>query len=304
MDFEKLYVEVVNQMAKIETENDELKSRILKCSKCNIKSKEEQKNELEKRKAKAIQRKTNQKILEKEIEELKKKNETLKTDFENVKSTFFFSTQKPQIKNKPIVIQNENPYCDDCEQYFTQQEGRLICLGCGSFQENSYFVDSLTKDKRKSSSYNKLKYFSVFLQKIQDKSSFPLDKLKPLIDNLFKKKSFTSMADIKNTLYEKKQTKTLLRYSIEIFFYLNTYIKPLTLTNSEIQSMIKLYAKVIKYEKINKIKLSQSKTYFTMQFCMRYAPEKIETLKLLTIEKLFLGNKVEYEKCLKEILSQ
>ena len=168
----------------------------------------------------------------------------------------------------------------------------MICLGCGSFEDNNYFIDGSKQDvKKQSTSYNKLKYFSVFLQKIQDKSSFPLDRLKTLIDSLFKKQAFTSMVEIKNTLYEKKQTKHLLRYSIEIFFYLNKYILPVSLTKEESRNMIKMYAKVIEYEKTKKIKLSQSKTYFATEFCLRYSPSNVQTLKLLTIEKHFIGNK-------------
>lgn len=290
---EKLYHEAMEKLAKLQTEHEIVCCKMKKCSRCS--SEEDKKKVLEKRKINTKKRQDKQKALEEEITELKIQNSKLVDDFDKV--SFFFARPKKQ---------SSKPYCDNCDLEMEIYDYKAVCFNCGACDESYFFWEDLQtntpNNKPTVTSYNKHKYFINFLRKIQNISSFPLKQLRPTLDKMFEKKVFTSMTEIKNVIYDKKQTKRLLRYSIEIFFYLND-IQPIKMSREEVQRILDLYTKVITYEKVNRVRLSQSKSYFATEFFQRLMPDRLEKLQLLMIEKQFVGHRHEYEKCLKEILT-
>lgn len=291
-NFEKLYIDAMNELAQSRTENDQLKMKMSLCKKCKT---EDDKEKSEVKKSIKKEKKT---TVENQVQNLQIENDKLKTKLGKVDQFFFLMDNKNKNNDNNVF---DCPYCDIPMEPF---DNRMLCKKCGAVDE-CYSSEQLEKrepPKRTTCHYDKLRYFLTFLRKLDDTSSFPLQKLKPLINQLFPQKSlFTSIYTIRQVLYETQQTKKLLRYSVEIFYYLND-IKLCSFSQKELQFMTELYQMVLNTEKTKKIRLSQSKTYFAKAFITEFFPEKLEKLSLILLNKR-LSNKKEYDLCLKNIFA-
>lgn len=201
-------------------------------------------------------------------------------------------------ENKGKDIQDYN-VCE-CGYKFEIIDLQILCTHCGVM--NGY-VDSMDSGSfKKYYPYNKVRYFAIFLQRIQGLGGFNKERYEQTLYRLFgKPPQKITLKKIREVLLKNNLSKQLLRYTPDIY-YLLTDEQPTQLHQEITRNMIIKYKEIVMYAKKEKIKIPSSKQYFAQLFLRQLSTE--HKLLFFISSNVSKVEKEKYNKCYNSIFKK